>query len=365
MRRKLLLFFLSISLLTSHAQSILCFSAEDSTSIKSFDVYAASDDFTFSRKKIEKENLTTYVNSNICVRAVGFKDTCFVLQNSINRIFLNLNAGTLNTVEVAESFDIYADFIKTLEEFKKGIINQEEKILVYEMTLRLDNEKINLHQSMEGTVQIKHLPTKKRQHFLDCLFQDLTFTETSQNTTNDPIIDSLSITNNLPSKITESFWIDNHNLKNLQKNYQTPKENVSIKRSSQANKRMYTLKSSFVWNEKTWKRKAIQLQFDENNRLLELHSYDSMYINPVRRDIVPRNLVSSSIIYTTSGRHCPQKITIVEHLDGDPNFVVTLELTLVDTISAFSFPERNNFVIQPPMSTKAWLRHHGIEVRKG
>lgn len=365
MRRKLFLFFLSISFLTSHAQSILCFSAEDSTSIKSFDIFAASDDFTFSGKKIEKKNLTTYVNSNVCVRAVGFKDTCFVLQNSINRLFLNLNAGTLNTLEVAESFDIYADFIKTLEEFKKGIINQEEKILVYEMMLRLDNEKINLHQSMEGTVQIKHLPTKKRQHFLDCLFQDLTFTETSQNTTNDPIIDSLSITNNLLTKIIESFWIDNHNLKNLQKNYQTPKENVSIKRSSQANKRMYTLKSSFAWNEKTWKRKAIQLQFDEKNRLLELHSSDSLYINPVRRNIVPRNLVSSSIVYTTSGRHCPEKITIVEHLDGDPNFVVTLELTLVDTISAFSFSERNSFVIHPPMSTKAWLRHRGITVRKG
>ena len=365
MRRKLLLFFLSISFLTSQAQTILCFSAEDSTSIKSFDVFAASDDFTFSGKKIEKENLTTYVNSNICVRAVGFKDTCFVLQNSINRLFLNLNAGTLNTVEVAESFDIYADFIKTLEEFKKGIINQEEKILVYEMTLRLDNEKINLHQSMEGTVQIKHLPTKKRQHFLDCLFQDLTFTETSQNTTNDPIIDSLSITNNLLSKITESFWIYNYNIKQLQNKYQKLKDYYQIKRTSNANKRTYTSKGFYDLAKSRVARNTFQLQFDEKNRLLEFHSSDSMHVNPVRRNLVPRNLVSSSIVYTTSGRHCPDKIIIVEHLDGDSNFVVTLELTLVDTISAFSFPERNNFAIHPPMSTKAWLRHHGIAVRKG
>ncbi len=235
MKKTILYLLLLLIPYSIHSQEILCFSAEDSTSIKSFDVYAASGDFTFSGKKIEKENLTSYVNSTICVRAVGFKDTCFILQNTVNRLFLNLNTGTLNTIEVSQSFDIHADFIKTLEEFKKGIIDQEEKILVYEMTLRLDNEKINLHQSLEGTIQIKHFPTKKRQHYLHCYYQDLKFTEVFQNPNSDPAIDSLSITNNLHSKITESFWIDNHNLKNLQKNFQAPKENVSIKRSSQAN----------------------------------------------------------------------------------------------------------------------------------
>jgi hypothetical protein len=365
MKKTILYILIVLIHYSTYSQEILCFSAEDSTSIKSFDVYAASGDFTISGKKIEKENLTTYVNSNICVRAIGFKDTCFVLQNNINRLFLNLNTGTLNTVEVAESFDINADFIKTLEEFKKGIIDQEEKILVYEMTLRLDNEKINLHQSLEGTVQIQHLPTKKRQHYLHCYYQDLKFMEVFQNPISDPAIDSLSITNNLHSKITESFWIDNHNLKNLQKSYQAPKENVSIKRSSQANKRMYTLKSSYVWNEKVWKRKAIQLQFDEKKRLMELHSSDSLHINPVRRNIIPRNLVSSSIVYTSTGRHCPQQIIIIEHLDGNSDYKVTLELKLIDAIDAFSVPETNNFVIHPPVSTKAWLRYNGIKVGGG
>lgn len=362
MKRTLLTILIIFSFSGSQSQEILCFSAEDSTSIKSFDVYAASDDFTFSGKKIEKENLEIYLNTPICLRALGFRDTCFVLQKNTNRVFLRLNTGTLKTVEVAEAFDVYLDFIKTLEAFKEGIIDQDEKILVYEMTLRLDNKKINLHQSLEGTVQIKHFPTKKRQHFLDCYYQDLKFTEVFQNPNSDPAIDSLSITNNLHSKITESFWIDHYNLKNLQKSYQAPKENVSIKRSSQANKRMYTLKSSYVWNEKVWKRKAIQLQFDEKNRLLELHSSDSLHINPVRRNIIPRNLVSSSIVYTSNGRHCPQQIIIIEHLDGNPDYNVTLELKLIDTIDAFSVPERNNFVIHPPVSTKAWLRYHGIPV---
>jgi hypothetical protein len=202
----------------------------------------------------------------------------------------------------------------------------------------------------------------QRQHFLDCLYQDLTFTEVFQNPNSDPAIDSLSITNNLHSKITESFWIDHYNIKSLQKRYQKPKEYYYIKRSSQANKRTYTLKNSYAWNTDLLMVKAIQLQFDENNRLMELHSSDSMYINPVRRNIIPRNLVSSSIMYTSTGRHCPQQITIIEHLDKNPDYKVTLELKLIDAIDAFSVPERNNFVIHPPVSTKAWLRYNGITV---
>ncbi|MFN6378613.1 MAG: hypothetical protein ACK4WD_05020 [Flavobacteriales bacterium] len=360
MKRNSLTIISLLLICTSHAQSILCFSAEDSTSIKSFDVYAASDDFTFSSKKLEKENLETYLNTPICLRALGFRDTCFVLQKNTNRVFLRLNTGTLKTVEVAGAFDVYLDFIKTLEAFKEGIIDQDEKILVYEMTLRLDNEKINLHQSLEGTVQIKHFPTKKRQHFLDCYYQDLKFTEVFQNPNSDPAIDSLSITNNLHSKITESFWTDDYNIKKLQKYFHKFKKHYQFKRESQANKKTYASRFFHDLNKSRIAINTIYMQFDEKNRLLEVYSLDSLYINPVRRNIIPRNLVSSSIVYTSTGRHCPQQITIIEHLDGNPDYKVTLELKLIDAIDAFSFPERNNFVIHPPVSTKAWLRYNGI-----
>jgi hypothetical protein len=49
-------------------------------------------------------------------------------------------------------------------------------------------------------------------------------------------------------------------------------------------------------------------------------------------------------------------------LDGNPDYKVTLELKLIDAIDAFSVLERNNFVIHPPVSTKAWLRYNGIMV---
>jgi hypothetical protein len=52
-------------------------------------------------------------------------------------------------------------------------------------------------------------------------------------------------------------------------------------------------------------------------------------------------------------------------LDGNPDYKVTLELKLIDVIDAFSVPERNNFVIHPPVSTKAWLRYNGITVGGG
>ena len=349
--------------MTSHAQSILCFSAEDSTSIKSFDVFAASDDFKSIEKRIESTNFKNYVGKAICVKTQGFADTCFYLKYGVNAIHLNLHSSTLPSVQIDGSQTALSEFSYAIKEYIKSNKSKSGAVLTYNLSVALRSEDSTLFENIQGELHIEtnKFSRKKKHHQLNCssLVVEQTYPEDALNSD----LDSSNILNPLAFMIDECFWNYKSDWEMILARVQEkrPWESININKydsiiefhlERHLNNSIDVTKHTFT--------------FDNNYNLLQIESNNPNFIYPIKFvGEKKRNIKYCRITYPSDGTNFPKLISLVHGTSGKENYTIETRLELKNTQDKNSNQPKYILPYNWPYSTLAWLRHHGITVKNG
>ena len=349
----------------SHAQSILCFSAEDSTSIKSFDVYAASDDFKSIEKRIESTDFKNYVGKSICVKTQGFADTCFYLKSGLSEIYLNLNHRMLNPVAIISTNDSRTKFTNKLDSFLFNVRRQDKILLEYKLNIMVTEETHYNIQNITSKIYVEQPAFRAFSPFLTFHFDSLQFTS-NNNASSNTKLDSLNVLPLLYSVLNESFWIGNKEIKKLiSRNESGDRSSNTFHYSHDSLDAFLTNYNSIINNEKI-NFGDFSFAFDKENRLIEYLSYDSTFINPFVKNGPSRKLKHLQIKYSEVGLHYPKLISTILSINEQSKYNVKIEMT-INKVSPQYYPNHQKVIPMYAwnMSTLAWLRHHGITVKNG
>jgi hypothetical protein len=360
MKKTILYILLLLIQYSIHSQEILCFSAEDSTSIKSFDVYAASDDFTFSGKKIEKENLETYLYTPICLRTIGFRDTCFVLQKGVNYIHLSLISRILEPLEINGNFSATSKFKSTIEKYMTYKRDQKRAHLTYSLKITLRDHDSTIFQKLEGILQLETNKFKRKKNHHQFKYSSLALHQYTSTFYEKNKLDSLNIINPLTSILNECFWNYRSDWGLILKGIQESRPFEVVVSNKHDSITIFNIERQFIKTNKTY---SHSMSFNDNGRLLNISSNDPNFIHPYRFiGDKKRQIRSLEIIFSPTDIHIPNHIILEQDLIEGGKYILETRLEIIKIDDTNIDEYENTLPYAWPYSTLAWLRLVGIPV---
>jgi len=283
--------------------------------------------------------------SSACIKALGFVDTCFVLENNASAIHLKpLSIMTSEVIISDEAIDPEELFVKFLETSLR-LSNQKDEIRSYRFNLILKPDSSENIDQLEGVFSYREEAATKKSRY-NALYACWSRHTVSRELSTDSImLESMLKGNNLPVVIWDLIPLKKRTVKWYKNSLQTKSIHMIISESDY----IFTyVDSTYFPFKSTWK-------FDSNGRLLE---YECISKREEDKEFPMQGNRYCYQLYTRNGILMPKSATILQTFQKDVELPFRSEITLeLDVSNCYKNTDTNFFI---GMSISNWAKRFNI-----